>query len=306
MKDLSTGARLLQGRTKDELYEWPVTSSKPISLLASPTSKTSLNSWHMRLGHPALPTLNTLVSQFPLPISLSSQKQIPCSHCLINKSHKLSFFSNTIASTKPLEYVYTDVWMSPITLVDNFKYYVIFVDHYTRFTWLFPLKLKSQVHAVFIAFKSLVENRFSEKIKTLYSENGGEFISLRQYLQTHGISHLTSPPHTPEHNGISERKHRHIVETGLTLLSQASMPPSYWSYAFSAAVYLINRMPTPILNHTSPYAKLFQQTPNYHKLRVFGCACYPWLRLYANNKLEMRSTECTFLGYSLRECISMP
>ena len=179
MKDLSTGARLLQGRTKDELYEWPVTSSKPISLLVSPTSKTSLNSWHMRLGHPALPTLNTLVSQFSLPIYLSSQKKIPCSHCLINKSHKLAFFSNTIASTKPLEYVYTDVWMSPITSVDNFKYYVIFVDHYTRFTWLFPLKLKSQVHAVFIAFKSLVENRFSEKIKTLYSDNGGEFIALR-------------------------------------------------------------------------------------------------------------------------------
>ena len=241
----------------------------------------------MRLGHPALPTLNTLVSQFSLPISLSSQKQIPCSHFLINKSHKLPFFSNTIASTKPLEYVYTDVWMSLITSVDNFKYYVIFLDHYTRFTWLFPLKLKSQVHAVFIALKSLVENRFSEKIKTLYSDNGGEFIALRQYLQTHGISHLTSPPHTPEHNGIAERKHRHIVETGLTLLSQASMPPSYWSYAFSAAVYLINRMPTPILNHISPYVKLFQQTPNYHKLRVFGCACYPWLRPYANNKLEM-------------------
>lgn len=191
--------------------------------------------------------------------------------------------------------------MSPITSVDNFKYYVLFVDHFTRFTWLYPLKLKSQVQATFIAFKALVENRFNEKIKTLYSDNGGEYLALRQFLQTHGISHLTSPPHTPEHNGISERKHRHIVETGLTLLSQASMPTSYWSYAFTTAVYLINRMPTPVLNNTSPYAKLFQHVPNYHKLRVFGSACYPWLRPYANNKMAMRSTECVFFGYSLTQ-----
>lgn len=77
-------------------------------------------------------------------------------------------------STKPLEYVYTDVWTSPITSVDNFEYYIIFVDHFTRLTWLFPLKYKSQAHATFIAFKALVENRFDEKIKTLYSDNGGE------------------------------------------------------------------------------------------------------------------------------------
>ncbi|XP_013624346.1 PREDICTED: uncharacterized protein LOC106330425 [Brassica oleracea var. oleracea] len=169
------------------------------------------------------------------------------------------------------------------------------------FTWLFPLKFKSQAQATLIAFKALVENQFDEKIKTLYSDNGGEYLAMRQYLQTHGISHLTSPPHTPEHNGISERKHQHIVETGLTLLSQASMPPSYWTYAFPAAIYHINRMPSPFLNNTSPYAKLFKQAPNYSKLRVLGCECYLWLRPYANNKMAMRSMECAFLGYSLTQ-----
>lgn len=302
VKDLSTGVRLLQGRARDELYEWPV-ESKPTttSLFASPTPKTTLISWHSRLGHPTLPTLKTLVSQFSLPVSLSSQKQIPCSHCLINKSHKLPFHSNTIVSTQPLEYVYTDVWSSPIVSIDNFKYYLIFVDHFTRYTWLYPLKFKSQVRETFVAFKAVVENRFQSKIRTLYSDNGGEFIALKAFLLDHGISHLTSPPHTPEHNGIAERKHRHIVETGLTLLHQASLPPSYWSYAFSAAVYLINRLPSSVLSNTSPYAVLFQQSPNYLKLRVFGCACYPWLRPYASNKLELRSKECVFLGYSLTQ-----
>lgn len=184
------------------------------------------------------------------------EKLLSCSNCLLNKSHKLPFSENSIVSTRPLKYLYSDVWTSPILSVDNFKYYLLIVDHYTRYSWLYPLKRKSDVKTVFVAFKSLVENRLQEKIGTFFSDNGGEFLALREFLAIHGISHLTSPPHTPEHNGISERKHRHIVETGLTLLSTASIPVTYWTYAFAAAIYLINRLPTPVLSQSSPFHKL--------------------------------------------------
>lgn len=60
-------------------------------------------------------------------------------------------------------------------------------------------------------------------------------------------------------------------------------------------------MPTPVLNGESPYSKLFTQSPNYLKLRVFGCLCFPWLRPYATNKLDDRSAPCVFLGYSLTQ-----
>ena len=155
--------------------------------------------------------------------------------------------------------------------VDDFKYYVIFVDHFTKYVWLYPLKRKSQVYDVFVRFKSLVENHFQRKIITLYSENWGEYQALPNFLATNGVSHLTSPPHTPEHNGYSERNHRHIVETGLSLLSHAFMPLSHWSFAFSIVVYLINCLPTPTLNLISPYHKLFGIPPNYSKLYCFGC-----------------------------------
>lgn len=56
---------------------------------------------------------------------------------------------------------------------------------------------------------------------------------------------------------FSERRHRHIVETGLSLLTHASMSLSYWTYAFATTVYLINRMPTPTLHLSSPCEKLF-------------------------------------------------
>lgn len=146
-----------------------------------------------------------------------------------------------------------------------------------------------------------MENQFSSKIKTLYSDNGGEYVGLRKFLADHRIQHLTSPPHTPEHNGIAERRHRHIVETGMSLLTHAKMPIKYWSYAFMTAVYLINRMPTPNLEKRSPYQLLFNSSPNYTRLRIFGCLCYPWLRPYGANKFSPKSIPCVFLGYSLTQ-----
>ena len=237
-------------------------------------------------------------------MSSSSSKHLSCTHCLINKIHKLPFSQSSITSSRPLQYVFSDVWSSPITSVENHKYYLVLVDHYTRYTWLYPLSKKSQVRDVFIAYKALVEKHFQTPLTTLYSDKDGEFIALRSYLTEHGIAHLTTPPgppHTPEHNGLSERKHRHVVETGMTLMSQAGIPKTYWPYAFAAAVYLINRLPTPILSMESPFQKLFHKKPNYNNLKVFGCMCFPWLRPYNTHKLQDKSKPCVFLGYSLTQ-----
>lgn len=83
-------------------------------------------------------------------------------------------------------------------------------------------------------------------------------------------------PHTPEHNGIAERKHCHIIENSLTLLHKEGIPKSLWHCAFLATVYIINRMVTPNLSQKSPNEYMFNQSPNFTKLRVFGCQCYPW------------------------------
>ena len=66
--------------------------------------------------------------------------------------------------------------------IDGFKYYAIFVDHFTRYTCFYPLKQKSQVHDVFTRFKALVENRFQTKLRTLYTYNGGDFIALKSLM----------------------------------------------------------------------------------------------------------------------------
>ena len=154
------------------------------------------------------------------------------------------------------------------------------------------------MYDVFVRFKALVKSQFKHRIFTLYLDNGGEYQALDNFLSTNDITHLTTLPHTPKNNGLSEQRHRHIVETGLSLLTHTSMSLTFWTYAFATTIYLINHMPTPTLHLSSLFDKLFESPPNYTKLRVFGCLCYPWLRSYSQHKLDSRSTPCVFLGYS--------
>jgi len=225
-------------------------------------------------------------------VCLSSQitfdSSVYCASCFINKSHKLPFDPNSFVTTRSFQLVYSDVWGPVQKSVDNFQYYVLFVDFHTKYVWLYPIKRKSDVAQLFPQFKTLVEKFLQTPLISLFTDNGGEYQGLSSYLKTHGISHYTTPPHTPEQNGIVERSHRQIVETGLYLLHYAKLPLHYWSHAFQTAVYLINRLPTTILNHKSPYEALFNQVPNYSKLKPFGCLCYPWLRPYTTSKLQPR------------------
>ena len=72
--------------------------------------------------------------------------------------------------------------------------------------------------------------------------------------------------HTPQHNGAAEHRHRHVVETRLTLLHNTSLPSEFWVYAFRAVVYLINKLPTPTLDYSSSFLKLFGKVPSYSGL----------------------------------------
>lgn len=88
---------------------------------------------------------------------------------------------------------------------------------------------------------------------------GGEYQRLHSFFVNIGITHHVSCPHTHQQNGIVERKHRHIVEVGLSLLAYASMPLRFWDEAFASAVFLINRTPTKLLDHVSPLEVLYDK-----------------------------------------------
>lgn len=155
------------------------------------------------------------------------------------KSCKLPFISTLNLSMFPLEKIHCDLWgPAPVNSCQNFKYYACFVDDFSRYTWLYPLKRKSDLFQCFVRFQKEVENQFDRKIKVFQSDGGGEFTStnLKTHLEMCGIIHQLSCPHTPQQNGVVERKHRHIVETGLSLLFHSNVPMRYWVDAFCTVV----------------------------------------------------------------------
>lgn len=171
------------------------------------------------------------------------------------------------------------------------------MDANTKYTWIYFLKQKSETFAAFTQFHKLIQNQFSTKLKALQIDGGGEFRPFASYLREHGILHRLTCPYTSHQNGSVERKHRQVVEMGLTLLAQATIPYKFWDHNFSTALYLINRLPTVALSDfRSPYEALHHEVPEYHNMRTFGCACFPFLRPYNRHKMELRSAECVYLG----------
>ena len=145
-----------------------------------------------------------------------------------------------------------------------------------------------------------MENLFNQSIKVLHTDCGSEYTNneFTYFCSQSSIFHQFTCPHTSQQNNVAKRKHRHIVDMALTLISQTSLPFQYWSYAFSTVVFLINRLPSIHHHYTTPWETLFGKSPNYSLFKSFGCVCYPLLCPYFKHKFNFRSQECNFLGYA--------
>ena len=135
------------------------------------------------------------------------------------------------------------------------------------------MKQKSETRDLIKGFCSYVERQFEKKIKTIRSDNGAEFM-MTDYFKEKGIVHETSCIETPQQNGRVERKHQHILSVARALKMEANLPTSFWADCVLHAVYLINRIPSPLLSHKSPYSILFKSNPDLTPLKVFGCLCF--------------------------------
>ncbi|MFS7952632.1 putative RNA-directed DNA polymerase [Helianthus anomalus] len=283
IQDRTTRKPLAQGRCENGLY---LLRDKSFAFVASVSSnKASFELWHYRLGHVAFDTISIMKRLGHLSFTSILPKPNICSPCQLAKAKKLPFANNDKRASNPLDLVHCDLWgPSPITSKNGYKYYVVFVDDYSRFSWLYPLKTKTDFYAVLQSFLRLVQTQLSRKVKNFQSDGGTKFVNknVRNIFDQNGTFHRLSCPYTAPQNARAERKHRHIVETGLVMLFHASVPINHWDDAFSTATYIINRVPTKVLDNKSPYEMLFSITPTYNNFRVFGCCVYPYLRDYAH------------------------
>jgi hypothetical protein len=184
--------------------------------------------------------------------------------------------------------------------VSGSKYYLVIFDDFTHYLWTFPLKLKSDTFATLSNFFAYVSTQFDRTIKAIQCDNGREFdnSSTRIFLLSNGTQLRMSCPYTSPQHGKAERIICSVNNVICTLLIQASLPRRYWAEGLHTATYMLNRLPTTVIQAACPHLALFGSAPSYEHLRVFGCTCYPNTIATTPHKLSPRSIRCVFLGYS--------
>ncbi|GBP67662.1 Probable RNA-directed DNA polymerase from transposon BS [Eumeta japonica] len=110
----------------------------------------------------------------------------------------------------------------------------------------------------------------------------------------------TSNPYTPQQNGLSERMNRTLVERAKCMMFNADLSKNYWAEAVTTAAYIINRSPTHALSDITPHEVWTGQKPDLSNIRIFGCPAMVHIPKEKRQKLDMKSSQLIFVGYS--EC----
>jgi len=118
---------------------------------------------------------------------------------------------------------------------------------------------KDEALSLIKRFVNMVRTQFGKTIKAVRSDNAlelGRSNEALSFFAETGIKHETSCIHTPQQNGVVERKHKHLLEVSRALMFQSSMPLRFWGECALRATYLINRMPTKVLKGKTPFEVL--------------------------------------------------
>ncbi|GKA13373.1 retrotransposon protein, putative, ty1-copia subclass [Tanacetum coccineum] len=172
--------------------------------------------WHCRLAHISKKRIEKL-QQEGLLKSTYDESFDQCVSCLSGKMTRKSFPHRPERATDLLGIIHTDV-CGPLRHVSRqgASYFITFTDDYSRYGYVYLLKHKHEVFETFKVFKNEVENQLGKTSKALRSNRGGEYISqeFKDYLKACGIAQQLTPPYSPQHNGVSERRNRTFVSHG--------------------------------------------------------------------------------------------
>ncbi|SGY35039.1 BQ5605_C002g01719 [Microbotryum silenes-dioicae] len=271
---------------------------------------------HHRYGHASVQTLKKLaasgqVEGLDWTYSDLECVDFTCNACLASKAHRLPFPPSSFHASEPLALVHSDVLSFPEESFSHKRYLVTFVNDFSRKTWVYPIGHKSEVLQMFKDWLMEIENETGCKVKTLRSDNGGEYVStaFNGFCVARGIRcELTIPfearersrafqPYTPEQNGRAKRLNRSIVEGTLALLIDSGLPRTCWDKAAMCYIHTKNLLPHAALKGGVPNCCWSGAPPTVGALRAFGCCAWATVPAHRRDKLDPKGIPLVFVGY---------
>lgn len=254
---LTRGEKLIATGTRagKNLYHLDIRPIRPVQLksqvnLASAAAQT-MHVWHQRLAHVNVKCIEQMASnQLVDGLKLVNTKEGSslCEGFMYGKQHRQSFPTDgRTRATRIGELIHSDV-CGPMSVPSpgGARFYVLFKDDYSGFRKVNFIKNKSDVFDCFTQFVSQLNNETVHRVKTLRSDNGGEYDGkeFESWTKKKDIRHESSAPYNPEQNGVSERDNRTIVESARSLLHMKKLPLELWAEAVNCAVHTLNRVIT--------------------------------------------------------------
>lgn len=183
--------------------------------------------WHRRFAHLHYETLPKVRKMVFGMLEIRVDHDGVCQRCASGKHVKGPFSSSRSKTNGILRFIHSDLYGPvPVISLGCYLYYIIFVDDFSRKTWIFFLKNKDQAFDMFRVFKALVESQTKKKIKILRTVNGGEFTSNEfiDFCNKGRIMKETILPYNPEQNSVAKRKNNTIMEAARAMLHDQKLP----------------------------------------------------------------------------------
>ncbi|SGZ16631.1 BQ5605_C020g09047 [Microbotryum silenes-dioicae] len=288
----------------NDLYALNVAPSTcmPNALLATP-HRVSLLTLHRRLAHLPVAQLKNvvqkgLVTGVDWVYSEEEFRSFHCNACLASKAHALPFARSKSIAPGRLALIHVDVAQMPRASFGGHRYMLVIVDDYSRKQWCLLLTYKSDVFHRLRDWILEVENATGDRVKTIRSDNGGEF-TLRTFVDfcvAKGIRRELTIPYTPQQNGRVERTNRTIKEGILALLYSAGADTRLWAEAAKYFVHCKNLLPHAGIHGEVPDTRWYGMAPDVSSLRTFGCRAWHCLPSVKRTDLDPKAVPLIFVG----------
>lgn len=267
----------------------------------SARKSSSLFDWHRRLGHLNMDSIVKMSERGLVEgLELKSTERRVCEVCARSKISKEPYprqASNR--ANERIHRIHSDVCEMPVQSYGGSKYFVTFIDDFSRYTRVYSIARKSDVIDCWLKYKALMENQCGTTIKILRSDNGREYVN-REFeaeLSSSGIVHETSVPESPAQNGVAERMNRSLTEMVRCMLLDGEMPDAAWAEALQTATYIRNRSESAATSST-PFEILYGRKPTMGHIRRFGAKVVALKRDRHMQKLQPKGDVMRFCGYA--------